>query len=45
MPQQSEGNNYTSKINVFPMLHTIYFLPEGKKKDLFDPQGAIKYTL
>ena len=24
MPEQSEGNNDTSKINVFPMSHTIF---------------------
>ena len=31
MPEQSEGNNYTSKINVFPVWHTIFFLPGVQK--------------
>ena len=25
MPEQSKGNNDTSKINVFPVSHTIFF--------------------
>ena len=45
MPEQSEGNNHTSKINVFPELHTIFFLLAGQKVDLFAPHGAIKSTL
>ena len=46
MPEQSEGNNYTSKINVFPVLHTIFFLLAGQKVDLFArPHGVIKSTL
>ena len=45
MPEQSEGNNHTSKINVFPVLHTIFFLLAGQKVDLFAPHGAIKSTL
>ena len=45
VPEQSEGNNHTSKINVFPVLHTIFFLLAGQKVDLFAPQGAIKSTL
>ena len=45
MPEQSEGNNHMSKINVFPVLHTIFFLPAGQKVDLFAPHGAIKSTL
>ena len=45
MPEQSEGNNHTSKINVFPVLHTIFFLLAGQKVDLFTPHGAIKSTL
>ena len=45
MPEQSEGNNHTSKINVFPVLHTIFFLLGGQKMDLFAPHGAIKSTL
>ena len=45
MPEQSEGNNHTSKINVFPVLHTIFFLLWGQKMDLFAPHGAIKSTL
>ena len=44
MPEQSEGKNHTSKINVFPVLHTIFF-SKGKKLDIFAPQGAIKCTL
>ena len=35
----------SSKINVFPVSHTIFFLPGGQKVDLFAPQGAIKSTL
>ena len=34
MPEQSEGNNHTSKINVFPVLHMIFFLLAGQKVDL-----------
>ena len=45
MPEQSEGNNHTSRINVFPVLHTIFFLLAGQKVDLFAPHGAIKSTL
>ena len=45
MPEQSEGNNHTSKINVFPVLHTIFFILAGQKVDLFAPHGAIKSTL
>ena len=45
MPEESEGNNHTSKINVFPVLHTIFFLLAGQNMDLVSPQGAIKYTL
>ena len=45
MPEQSKGNNYTSKINVFPVLYTIFFLLWGQKMDLFAPHGAIKSTL
>ena len=45
MPEQSEGNNHTSKIYVFPVLHTIFFLLAGQKVDLFAPHGAIKSTL
>ena len=45
MPEQSEGNNHTSKINVFPVLHTIFFLLAGQKVDFFAPHGAIKSTL
>ena len=45
MSEQSEGNNHTSKINVFPVLHTIFFLLAGQKVDLFAPHGAIKSTL
>ena len=45
MPEQGEGNNHTSKINVFPVLHTIFFLLAGQKVDLFAPHGAIKSYL
>ena len=45
MPEQSEGNNHTSKVIVFPVLHTIFFLLAGQKVDLFAPHGAIKSTL
>ena len=31
MPKQSEGNKHTSKINVFPVSHWIFFLLGGKK--------------
>ena len=45
LTEQSEGNNHTSKINVSPVLHTIFFLLTGQKVDLFAPHGAIKSTL
>ena len=45
MPEQREGNNHTSKINVFPVLNTIFFLLAGQKVDLFAQHGAIKSTL
>ena len=45
MPDQSEGNNHTSKINIFPVLDTTFFSPEGQKMDLFAPQVPIKSTL
>ena len=45
MPQQSESKNHTSKINVFPVLHTIFFLRGGQKMDLFAPHALIKSTL
>ena len=45
MPEQSEGNNHTSKINVFPVLYTIFFLLAGQKVDLFAPHGAMKSAL
>ena len=45
MPEQSEGNNQTSKINVFLVSHTIFFLLGDQKTDLFAPYGAIKSTL
>ena len=34
MPEQSEANNHTSKINVFPVLHTIFY---GANKSTFWP--------
>ena len=39
MHKQSEGNNNTSKINVFSVLYTIFFLLGGQKMDLFIPHG------
>ena len=39
MPEQSEGNNYTSKINVFPVSHTIFFLLGGQKLVLLTRTG------
>ena len=33
VPEQSEGNNQTSKINVFPVSHAIIFLLVGHKVD------------
>ena len=33
MPEQSEGNNHTSKINLFPVSHTIFFLLKDQKID------------
>ena len=45
MSEQSEGNNHMSKINVFPVLHMIFFLLWGQKMDLSAPHGAIKSTL
>ena len=37
MPEKIKGNNYTSKMNVFPVSHTIFFLRGGQKMDLFAP--------
>ena len=37
MPEQSEANNHTSKINVSPVYHTIFFPLGGQKMDLFAP--------
>ena len=45
MSEQSEGNNHTSKINFFPMSHTIFFLRGGQKMDLFASREKIKSTL
>ena len=39
MPEQSEGNNHTSKINVFLDSHTILFLLGGQKIDLLPRAG------
>ena len=39
------GKNHTSKINVFPVLHTIFFLLLGQTMNLFAPHRAIKSTL
>ena len=30
---------HMSKINVFPVLHTIFFLPGGQQMDLVGPHG------
>ena len=38
MAEQSERNNHTRKINVFPESNTIFFLL-GQKMDLFVPDG------
>ena len=40
MRKQSKGNNYTSKINVFPVLHTILLL--GGQKWIFLPHRGEK---
>ena len=45
LPEQSEGNNHTSKINVFPALHTIFFLLDGSENEFACPHGVIKSTL
>ena len=45
MSEQSEGNNHTRKINVFFVLHTIFFLLGGQQMDLFAPHRTIKSTL
>ena len=37
--------NHTSKINVFPVSHTMFFLLGCQKMDLIAPHGAIKSTL
>ena len=39
MPEWSDGNNHTSKINVFPVLHTIYF-PFGGQILHFSTSGS-----
>ena len=41
MPEQIEGNKYTSKINVFTVSHIISFLLGSHKMNLFAPHGAI----
>ena len=39
-----EGSNHTSKINVSPVLHTIFFLLGGQKIDFFCPvRGKIDF--
>ena len=45
MPEQSEGDNHTSKINIFAVPHMIFYLLGGQKTDLFAPHGVIKSTL
>ena len=53
MPEQSEDNNHTSEINIFPVLHTIFcplrgqkmkifFLLSGHKVDFIAPCGSNK---
>ena len=37
MLEKSESNNHTSKINVFPVLYTIFFLLGDQKMDFFFP--------
>ena len=44
MPEQSEGNDHTSKINVLPMSHTIFFY-QGVENGFVCPHGEIKSTL
>ena len=39
MPEKSEGNNHTSKINVFPVSHTIFFYSGIKKWILLPRTG------
>ena len=39
MPDQNEDNNHTSKINVFPVSHTIFFQRGAEKMDLFPRTG------
>ena len=45
IPEQSEVNNHMSNINIFSVLHTIFFYWGGQKMDLVAPSGAIKCTL
>ena len=45
MHEQSEGNNHTSKINIYSVSHTIFFLLGGHEMDLFALHGTIKATL
>ena len=45
MPKQSENNNHTSKIIVFPVSHTIFYLLKDEKMHMIAPHGAIKSTL
>ena len=33
MPEKNEDNNHTSKKNVFPVLHMIFFLIGAQKMD------------
>ena len=43
--EQSKGNNHTSKINVFHVSHTTFYLLGSQKMDLFALHGTIKSTL
>ena len=45
MPEQSEGNNYASKMIVFPVSYTIFFYEGVKKWICLTPHGTIKSTL
>ena len=43
IPEQSEGKNHTSKINVFPLSKTVFFLLGGKK-NLVRQEENINFT-
>ena len=45
MPKQSEGNNHTSKINIFTVSHTIYFLLGVRKWIFIAPLLKIRFSV